>query len=233
MPVRPNPAALFRGGLGPFLGRVLRRACAPFAAWEALLFYERDLTQTRVPETLRAKVPVDVRLATAEEMRPLLPEGPAETDRRFAAGDLCFIAVSDGRIVHYTWLATRPTYIPEIGARILLRPGQTYLYHSFTEESARGLGVQSALGPFVIRYQKEHGIEQHFLYVKSHNYSGRQVLSRLQPPPRRIRVVRRFRIGRRGFLVRGLSTPDPLFEVEPKAVRDWRPLGFWLPGAAE
>ena len=207
--------------------------CHPFVAWESLRFFERDLTVATVSDVV-TRVPVETRLATTDEMLAFPSERPGEAAERIAAGDLCFVGLRAGRIVHQTWLGTRPTYIPEIGARIRLGPNQTYLYASLTEESSRGTGVQAAVASYIVRYQKEHGIERHFFFVKWHNFSARQVLNRIQPPPRAVRVVRRLRfVQHRGFFVWGVPLEgDPLFEVDRAAVRP-RGSGYWLPGDTE
>ena len=226
---RSDRRALLRGGFYPLLSRVGRRLCSPLFSWESLHFFERDLTQAIASE-VPARPDIEVRLATTDEMLAFLSPRPGEAAQRIAAGDLCFVGLLRGRIVHQTWLGTRATYIPELGARIRLGESETYIYASLTEEDSRGSGVQAAVAGFIVRYQKEHAFRRHMLVVKWHNFSGRKVLSRIQPPPRALRTVRRMRFLRlRGWWVRDVPLAgDPLFDVDAASVRSLGALGYWL-----
>lgn len=179
--------------------------------WEPLLFFDRDLTTATVT-SVTTKVPVEIRLATEAEVLEFPSSRPGEGARRLERGDVCVVGVIEGRIIHQTWITTRPTYIPEAAARIRLQPDEAYLYASFTEPPARGAGVQAAVSSFVVRYNRERGVTRHFLYVRWRNASARQVLKRIQPPMRLVRVLKSLVVGGRGYLVSGFVPNDPLFE---------------------
>lgn len=75
----------------------------------------------------------------------LRPEtDPAEVRRRLQAGQTCFVARYEGRIVHACWVATGRVWIDYLAREIALAPDEVYSYESFTAPDARGQNVAAA-----------------------------------------------------------------------------------------
>ncbi len=69
---------------------------------------------------------------------------PDEVRRRLSAGYRCFVAVHESRIVHAGWAATTKAWVEYLGCELPLRPGDVYVFDSFTAQGFRGLGISQA-----------------------------------------------------------------------------------------
>ncbi len=64
-----------------------------------------------------------------------------EMSRRWLLGDECFMAVDDGRCVHYSWMSKRALNISEVGYLGDLSAGSHWIYNSYTSPSHRGRSI--------------------------------------------------------------------------------------------
>jgi hypothetical protein len=217
--------------------RLVRRGLRPLISWDTVSFFAwDDLSAVRVPE-LHAGIPLEVRLAGRDEwwrLRALPPEagrGQEEFEARLARGDLCFIGLSEGRLVHVFWVGVSQSWIPALGATLRLAPGDAYAYESFTAETARGQGVQPAVTVFVLRYEQAQGFRRHLFYIERHNRAALRALLKYADPPFTLtRTVRAVRIaGLPGVVLLGLEGDGPRLELPPGArVRRLGRLGQWV-----
>jgi GNAT superfamily N-acetyltransferase len=61
---------------------------------------------------------------------------------RFSAGDLCVVAMLDGRIVGYEWFSDKPVHHEEAwGLRITVPGGFVYAYDAYIDRACRNTGV--------------------------------------------------------------------------------------------
>jgi GNAT superfamily N-acetyltransferase len=225
------------GGVGMLVGHLLRRMLHPLVAWEAFSFLELNIDTMRIMDT-RARIPLDIRLAGLEDRKLIesfadqsgLP--PGEFEARLARRDLCFIGLSEGRLVHVFWVATVLGCIPQIAATIRLTPGESYLYESQTHETARGQGIQPAVSAYILSWGRAHGFHRAFFYINRRNMAGLRILGRIfDPPPQVVKTVRWLRIGGlKGFLLVGRDHgTDPRLELAPTVkIRDLGRLGQWI-----
>jgi hypothetical protein len=207
-------------------------------SWKGVSFFERDLSRGPVPE-VRARIPLEVRLAeTAADIRQV-QEGfarvgrrPGAVEARLGRGEYCFIGLSEGRLVHWSWLGPGPASCPEIKATLWLGPGELYQGDSFTDEAARGYSVTGAVMSVLIRWEQAHGYRRHFFYIARDNYSSLGSLGKvMEPRPVLTRTVRCYRVaGVQGFLVTGLDRDArPRLQVanDLRARRLGR-FGYWV-----
>ena len=99
-----------------------------------------------VPDVPRAMLRghAEVRFATADDLNGMtgLQDKRALFARRFAEGDLCVIALVDGRIVGYEWFSDQPVH-HEAGwnYRIDIPCGYVYAYDAYIDPAYRNTGV--------------------------------------------------------------------------------------------
>jgi hypothetical protein len=243
-PARRSPSVwsrarliLQREGFAGFTSHLVRRCLRPVLSWDTVSFFAwDDLAAVTIPQ-LQARIPLDVRLAGASDWSRLreLPQeagrGQEEFETRLARGDLCFIGLSDDRLVHVFWVAVRESWIPALGATLRLEPGDAYAYESFTAENIRGQGVQPAVTVFVLRYEQAHGFRRHLFYIERHNRAALRALPKYANPPftltRTLRAVRM--AGLPGAVILGLGPGGPRLEFPPGVrVRRLGRLGQWV-----
>lgn len=155
-----------------------------FVRVERVVFFVRDL---RLPEpsTPTARVPVEFRLGTAEDVDRFAADlaamglAPAEARRRLAAGDVAYFGVLDGALVHQAWETSATPYVDEIGMRLVLGPGETTSYEALTAPAWRGLGIQPASISFRNRSRLERGIRRHLFWVLGSNVANLRVHDKL------------------------------------------------------
>lgn len=101
-------------GAWAVLGTALRRCLRPLVSWQSVSFFERDLMRGPTPE-VRAGIPLEVRLVESpEDVRRLqdffrrIDRRPEVVATRLGRGERCFIALSEGRLVHFSWLSPGP-----------------------------------------------------------------------------------------------------------------------------
>jgi ribosomal protein S18 acetylase RimI-like enzyme len=223
----------------PFLLRRLgRQALGPVCTWRTLCFFERDLTRP-LPE-FRPRIPIEVRIASAEDL-----ERFRDTFARVGArgdalatwrdrGDLCFIGVMEGQLVHFMWLTLAPAWLPNIGATVRVEPGEGVVYYSYTAPAARGNGVQPAVANFMIAHEKKLGLVRHFYFVLRDNYAGVRITAGTHAGQAAAlaRIIRCWSVaGLPGVVLTGLDTPGRPYLDLPAEARVHR-LGrgrVWLP----
>jgi ribosomal protein S18 acetylase RimI-like enzyme len=226
---------LRRGGVGILLERALRRSLAPIGTWHKLVFFERDLAD-EMPE-IRSRFSLEMHVVGADQIssyRALLDGAGQDWDEmtaRAARGDQCTIVLSEGRLVHLRWLSVTAGLIPELGATLLLAPGEAYVYASFTLPEARGSRVQPAVSTLMMQRSRAQGYRWHLFYVRGDDPSALAIVAKVGA--RRTRVVRCLRLtSGNGLWVLGLrANRPPCIEFDSAAaVRRLGLLGLWVRG---
>jgi hypothetical protein len=225
--------ALRRAGPEALANVVLRRGLRAFGAWQTLVFFERDVAED-IPE-VSAGVPLDTRFAAgghAHAYRAALEAAGVPWERieaRFAQGDVCALGFTEGRLVHAVWITARAAWIPELRARFRPRPGEAYVFDSFTVPDLRGSRVQPAVSALILRWARGQGHRWLTFHVRGSNPPAWRIAAKMGA--RRAHVVRCFRPARgQGAWVRGLDERlGPRVEFEPEVVvRSLGPLGIWV-----
>jgi GNAT superfamily N-acetyltransferase len=227
--------------MGRFLVLALRGLLEPVVAWRTLDLFERDLTEPNAP--YEPTLPLEIRVAAASDFArfrdTLLREDTTASaiERRRAAGDLCFLGVLEGRLVHFTWLVRgRRVWLPQVGAILDLDPDAAYVPFSYTEPAMRGRGVQPAVTRFMVEWEQAHGLRRHYYLLMRENQPSRAIARgrHVGRPAQVVRSVRTVRIAPLpGLFARGLAEGGwP--RLEPTRPLDLRPLGLWVrpPGQA-
>jgi hypothetical protein len=207
-------------------------------SWQSVSFFERDLTRGPTPE-VRAGIPLEVRLVESpEDVRRLqdffrqIDRRPEVVATRLGRGERCFIALSEGRLVHFSWLSPGPASCPEIKATLRLGPGELYQGDSYTDAAVRGHTLTGAVMSVLIRWEQAQGYRRHFFYIARDNYSSLGSVGKvMEPRPALTRTVRCYRVaGLEGFLVTGLDRDarPKLHVAEGVRARRLGRFGHWV-----
>jgi hypothetical protein len=224
--------ALRRAGMQSLLNLALRRGLRPLGAWQALVFFERDLSLD-IPE-VAAGIPLEIRVVAARELaayRPSLEASGLRWDRleaRMAQGDVCTIALSRDRLVHVSWITVAGAWVPELRATLRPGPGEAYVYDAFTLPEVRGTQVQPAASARLLRWARDQGHRHVTFYVRGSDPSALRIAVKTRA--RQTGVVRCFRPGHRdGAWVIGLDARrGPRLDFSGAAVRSLGPAGLWV-----
>jgi GNAT superfamily N-acetyltransferase len=197
--------------------------------------FERDLTAPNTPYdpalALEIRVAEDADFVRFRDTLLREDTTPGEIERRRAAGDLCFIGVAEGRLVHFTWLIRgRPAWLPDIGAVLHLEPDAAYVPFSYTEPVMRGRSVQPAVTRFMVEWEQAHGLRRHYYLLMRENRPSRAIARgrHVGRPATVLRSVRTVRIALlAGRLVRGLDTGGRP-RLEATRPLDLPGLGVWV-----
>ena len=134
---------------------------------------ERDLTLPT--EEIAPSIPVEFRLATPHDIDSLTPEEHGyDAARRLMAkeslerGDLCTIAVHQGKIVHVGWISFREFEFA--GVRFALGPGRSYNYDVRTPEKYQRMGLHRAGNNYRNSVTRERGGQRKIAWVDVRNH---------------------------------------------------------------
>ena len=93
-----------------------------------------------------------------DEYIALRPEAdPSKIQRRLAAGQRCFVARYEGRMVYASWTATGRALIDYLATEIPLAPDEVYSYEALTSPHVRGLNIAPALYSRIMRHFRDAG----------------------------------------------------------------------------
>jgi GNAT superfamily N-acetyltransferase len=225
--------ALRRAGVESLVTVALRGGLRPFGAWQALVFFERDLT-VAIPD-VAAGIPVETRVVAPRELesyRPALEAAGLRWDRleaRAAQGDVCTVALWEGKLVHVSWVTVAGAWVPELRATLRPAPGDAYVYDAFTLPEVRGTQVQPAASAHLLAWARDQGHRRVTFYVRGSNPSALRIVEKTRA--RRTGVVWCFRPGHGdGAWMMGLrSRHGPRIDFGAGAtVRSLGPAGLWV-----
>lgn len=154
---------------GYFLSDLLRKAFSPIINFGGIAVGVRDLDQPLPGLSLPAGM--HVFLASREDIGRILEahdpsrSGP-ELKERFQRGDYCFAVMSDRSVIHTRWVSIKGGWIPELGAEVILRSGEAYMYDCYTQPLMRGRGIDRAAQEFVFRALRDWGFTRTYAYVR-------------------------------------------------------------------
>jgi ribosomal protein S18 acetylase RimI-like enzyme len=130
--------------------------------YRRLLLIDRPLDQPIAEFT--PNLPVEVaRLAPGEVGDYLAFRGGTEREEiadRLRSGHLCFVARYKGSIVAAAWIAFEPIWVPFLGCRIDVGPGEAHIYDKFTLPAYRGHGIANAVRTCYLRHLQQAGFRR-------------------------------------------------------------------------
>jgi SAM-dependent methyltransferase/GNAT superfamily N-acetyltransferase len=101
--------------------------------------------------------------------------------RQLEAGDRCYIARSEGRIIGACWSATRRAWSLYLSREIRLTADEVYLFDGFTDPQYRGKGVMPALITETHRFHRSMGMRRGLAVAVPENQSSIRTLIGYRP----------------------------------------------------
>jgi len=130
--------------------------------YRRLLLVERMLDRPVADYTPR--LPVDVSMLEESQIDDYLAFRPG-TERsaiadRLRLGEMGFVARHQGHIVAAVWVAVQPVWVPFLGCRIDMAPGDAHIYDKFTAPGYRGHGISNAVRTVHLRHLQRAGFRR-------------------------------------------------------------------------
>jgi ribosomal protein S18 acetylase RimI-like enzyme len=115
--------------------------------YRRLILLERSLLQPVNPPAQELALRFDILgESQVNDFLAFRPEFPqAEVLKRLRAGNVCFTARDQGRLISAAWTTTERAWTDFLGCEIALGAGEAYLFDAFTHPAYRGQGVAPAL----------------------------------------------------------------------------------------
>lgn len=160
--------------------REVLREQGPRSLWFKLLgetvyrrmdLFERQLDQPILQRTARVPVVIEVMsLADVDEYLAFRPGADrAEVRRRLDAGQWCFVARHQGRMVHACWAAAGPVWIAYLGRDMELGSDEAYVYDGFTLPDYRNEDIAGQRYGHMLRFLREAGFRRTFAAAMPEN----------------------------------------------------------------
>jgi hypothetical protein len=140
-------------------------------------FYRRAVVLARpiddiIPE-VKPRIPIVITLLRDEDLPAYLRHRPDqhsnEIRTRTAQGDKCFAAWHEGRIVHSGWITTMPKHEFYLRRKLILQPGDIFLYDHYTQPSHRGLDLARAREVHVLHHYRGEGYRRSVAIIAIEN----------------------------------------------------------------
>ena len=114
--------------------------------------------------------------------------------RRLGAGQWCFVARHEGRIVQAGWAVARRARIDYLDREIDLAPDEVYIYGSYTAPDSRGRNLAPAQRTEAVRFLRDAGYRRLVAAVFPENKAGFRPLEKIGC--RRFGVMGYVKVGR-------------------------------------
>jgi hypothetical protein len=102
-----------------------------------------------------------------------------EALQRLRRGDLCYVAVLEGRLAHFTWVQRSGTHpILEAGMSVPVESGDFWIYNCRTVEWARGYAIYPATLVRIIDDHFEAGYCTAWIYTTRENIASQKGILR-------------------------------------------------------
>lgn len=118
---------------------------------------------------------------------------PGDIRARWAAGQQCFVARHDGRIIHAAWSATGRAWIEYLAREIQLASDEAYIYEAYTAPAFRGGHVALFRSAYERRLFRDTGYRRTLAVVMPENQSGSRFMEKAGY--RRIGVIGYVKLG--------------------------------------
>lgn len=102
-----------------------------------------------------------------------------EIERRFRAGDLCFVAKDGDKLIGSLWGHSGDIYVRGVGKRFEIGPHGVYLYGIYTMPEERQRNVFNSLRDAFFQYYQKQGVNFFFALVHPDNSIMLRALGKL------------------------------------------------------
>ena len=81
-------------------------------------------------------------------------------ERRFAAGDECFVARRNGEVIAMSWGSRGKRWIAYLQEHWHTANDEVFIYDGYTDPASRGQGVSPALATYILAYYRDLGLRR-------------------------------------------------------------------------
>lgn len=110
--------------------------------------------------------------------RDIGTETPGTFRARLSEETLCFVARSDGSLLHATWVTTQPTWTREVRRYFTPPAGDVYVFESFTRAEARGRGIYPLILQAIAEWSAEKRLNRLWAGVTADNHPSLRAISK-------------------------------------------------------
>lgn len=109
-------------------------------------------------------------LARLHEVWPVPLE---EMKTRLERGDLCFVAIAEGRVAHYSWAQFSGLHeIRDVGQRVEVQRGHVWVYHCRTADWARARQIYPFVLTRLLAESKSRNCHAAWIYTSAENIAS-------------------------------------------------------------
>ena len=117
--------------------------------------------------------------STLPRLREVWPVFLDDMKARLERGDLCVIAIVDGRVAHYSWAQFSGQHeIRDVGQRVEVQRGHAWVYHCRTADWAKGRGIYPFVLTRILTECKARNIQSAWIYAGAENVASRRGIER-------------------------------------------------------
>lgn len=138
-----------------------------------MIFFKKELNEPEIilPKVELKNVYLDLEIVKGHQsLRPLIYLKEKEIKKRFARGDICFLAKINDEYAHYSWLRFKEGEITEINRKINLGNGAGIIYNCHTYAKFRGRNIYPYILSKILMFLKEQEYKTAYIYTKGNNY---------------------------------------------------------------
>jgi len=148
-------------------------------AYRKVFVFETNALEAR-PET-ESKVEVDVRLAQSGDISKLARFkgfSRREVEKRLEAGDLCFIAETNGNVVYCIWVCRKDLGLDALERKLRIGFDSAQIHSQYTVLEYRGMGIATAVIGRVLDYLFRNGVKRVHGLIYPHNIPPQRVVEK-------------------------------------------------------
>lgn len=128
---------------------------------------EDPLSQIDSPFSVEITILQQKDLPDYYRLRP--KQHPGIIQKRITEGDQCFLARSEGRLVHSGWVAVNKKFEPYLRGTLILQPDEIFLYDHYTHPAFRSRGFSRTRDIFVLQHFRQKGYRRSLAVVAVEN----------------------------------------------------------------
>jgi hypothetical protein len=143
--------------------------------YRRMILFECRLEETPMA-AVRCEIPVVISQLRVDEVNEYAAfragMNPVEIRSRLEQGHLCWVARSEGTMVHTIWVAIGSAWVQYLKCEIRLARDEAYIYESYTVPALRRLNINAARAGVMARYLRDHSFVRLLALVMPENPAG-------------------------------------------------------------
>jgi hypothetical protein len=164
--------------------------------YRRMILFERQLEEPSMAD-VRCQIPLVISQLGKDEVDEYSAfrtgTDANEVRSRLEQGHLCWLARSEGTMVHTIWAAIGSAWIRYLECEIRLAADEAYIYESYTAPPFRRLNINAARAGVMVRYFRDRSFVRLLALVMPENPAG--IRATVSAGYRAAGVIRRVNVG--------------------------------------